>query len=149
MKPRVTNPVVLLAIILLIASIFILDELTPLGVAEWLLYLLPLLFSTRSASRRYPVIVASVCTAMIALGFFLSPPGISVQLAVFNRSMGIFVLWVTALLLERRQRAEAALRRERNLLARITETSPVAITVVDREGQITFANRRAEEVLGL
>jgi PAS domain S-box-containing protein len=49
---------------------------------------------------------------------------------------------------ERRQ-AEEALRRERDLVARITETSPVSITMVNREGQITFANARAEQVLGL
>ncbi len=49
---------------------------------------------------------------------------------------------------ERKQAAEA-LRRERDLLERLMETSPVAIAVLDREGQITFANRQAETVLGL
>ncbi|MDY7039864.1 MAG: PAS domain S-box protein, partial [Chloroflexota bacterium] len=48
-----------------------------------------------------------------------------------------------------RKRAEEALRRERDLVARITETSPVGIAVVNHEGQITFANERAEQVLGL
>jgi PAS domain S-box-containing protein len=50
---------------------------------------------------------------------------------------------------EERQRAKEALRRERDLLRLVNETSPVGISVVNREGQITFANRRAEEVLGL
>jgi|GEM_PF-3485977 len=36
-----------------------------------------------------------------------------------------------------------------NLLNRVMETSPVGITVVDRSGQITFANARAEQILGL
>ncbi|MBN1120379.1 MAG: PAS domain S-box protein [Anaerolineae bacterium] len=49
---------------------------------------------------------------------------------------------------ERRQAAEA-LRRERDLLERLMETSPVAITVLDREGQITYTNRQAELMLGL
>jgi PAS domain S-box-containing protein len=35
------------------------------------------------------------------------------------------------------------------LLRQITNTSPVAITVVDASGQITFANERAEQILGL
>jgi PAS domain S-box-containing protein len=48
-----------------------------------------------------------------------------------------------------RIRAEKSLREERDLLARIFETSPVAITVLDVEGNITRANDRAEEVLGL
>ena len=48
-----------------------------------------------------------------------------------------------------REQAEEALRRERDLLSRIMEASPVGITIVDREGQITFANAQAERVLGL
>lgn len=44
---------------------------------------------------------------------------------------------------------EEDLRRERDLLDRMMETSPVGITLVDREGQLTFANARAEEILGL
>ena len=42
-----------------------------------------------------------------------------------------------------------ALRRERDLIARIAQTSPAGIAVVDRDGQITFANAQAERVLGL
>ncbi|MFX1250952.1 MAG: PAS domain S-box protein [Promethearchaeota archaeon] len=44
---------------------------------------------------------------------------------------------------------EARLRQERDLLRHITEMSPIGITIVDNEGKITFANNRAEEVLGL
>ena len=44
---------------------------------------------------------------------------------------------------------EGALRRERDLVARIAETSPDGIVTVDRSGQIVFANACAEEVLGL
>ncbi|MHB9111751.1 MAG: PAS domain S-box protein [Thermoleophilia bacterium] len=35
------------------------------------------------------------------------------------------------------------------LLAKILETSPVGITVVDAGGKISFANRKAEQILGL
>jgi signal transduction histidine kinase/FixJ family two-component response regulator len=45
--------------------------------------------------------------------------------------------------------AEESLRRERDLISRITETSPVGIVMACRTGSITFANHRAEEVLGL
>ena len=83
MKTDKTTSTVFPAIVLLTATIFILDSLTPLGVAVWLLYLylLPLLVSTRAGKRWYPTIVATICTGMIVLGFFLSPPGVSVKLA--------------------------------------------------------------------
>jgi len=45
--------------------------------------------------------------------------------------------------------AEETLRRERDLISRIMETSPVGIVVADQTGKITFANRHAGEVLGL
>jgi len=48
-----------------------------------------------------------------------------------------------------RKQAEEALHREKTLLSRIMVTSPVGITVVNREGQITFANPQAESILGL
>jgi PAS domain S-box-containing protein len=48
-----------------------------------------------------------------------------------------------------RRRAEEALRRERALLERINTASPAGIVVVNRHGQITFANPQAEKILGL
>ncbi len=48
-----------------------------------------------------------------------------------------------------RKRAEEHLRRERDLISRIMETSPVGIVVASQSGRITFANHFAEEVLGL
>ena len=45
--------------------------------------------------------------------------------------------------------AEENLRRERDLISRITGTSPVGIVMACGAGNITFANHKAEEVLGL
>ncbi len=45
--------------------------------------------------------------------------------------------------------AEEALRREHDLLSQITETSPAGIVVVDRQGQIIFANPYMLRTLGL
>ena len=45
--------------------------------------------------------------------------------------------------------AEEALKRERDLVSRMMDTSPVGILVFDREGQITFANPQVQELAGL
>jgi PAS domain S-box-containing protein len=47
-----------------------------------------------------------------------------------------------------RLRAEEAVRREHSLVTRMMETSPAGITLVDRQGQIVFANACAERILG-
>lgn len=46
------------------------------------------------------------------------------------------------------RQAQAALKRQHDLLTKITETSPIGITVWDLEGHITFANRQAQGLLG-
>lgn len=48
-----------------------------------------------------------------------------------------------------RKRTEDSLRLERDLISRIMETSPVGIVMTDGAGKITFANRRAAEILRL
>ncbi len=45
--------------------------------------------------------------------------------------------------------AVAEIKSKNELLSMIMETSPVGITTVDAEGNITYANYRAEEILGL
>jgi PAS domain S-box-containing protein len=55
------------------------------------------------------------------------------------------------LLTRQRQRSqwEQELRQERDLLARISETSPVGIVNINQTGEIEYANARAEQILGL
>lgn len=50
---------------------------------------------------------------------------------------------------QQRKQIEEELRQEQDLLRSIMETSPSGITVVDKNGQIIFANRRAEEIHGV
>ncbi|MFO7752739.1 MAG: PAS domain S-box protein [Desulfobacteraceae bacterium] len=47
-----------------------------------------------------------------------------------------------------RKKAEEKLHRDRRFLNQLMETSPVAITVVNREGQLKMANAMAEKTLG-
>ncbi len=49
----------------------------------------------------------------------------------------------------KRKNAEIELKKQHEFVQKIADTSPVGITVVDKTGQISFANPRAEEILGL
>ncbi len=55
----------------------------------------------------------------------------------------------TCLRYHRAEIAEETVLRERSLTDRIMKTSPAGITVVDRKGQIIFANKRAEDLFCL
>jgi len=48
-----------------------------------------------------------------------------------------------------RKRVTEALEKERNLIVRLMETSPVGIVMTDAAGQVRFANSPAEQILGL
>lgn len=48
-----------------------------------------------------------------------------------------------------RVKSKKKLKKERNRFKKLTETSPIGITVVNSNGEITFANTEAEKTLGL
>ncbi len=47
------------------------------------------------------------------------------------------------------ERLQESIRQERDLLEKITQTSPAAILAVEADGQITFANAQAGAILGI
>jgi PAS domain S-box-containing protein len=75
---------------------------------------------------------------------------------VWERGCGVFAPDGSLLYLEgfitditERKEAEEALRESQEHLARIVESVPSGITIINREGQITFANPAAEAILRL
>jgi len=59
---------------------------------------------------------------------------------------GVVITFIDVSTLETTQ---DALKHERDLLALVADTTNSAITIVNKDGRITYANRRAEEMLGL
>jgi hypothetical protein len=82
------------AIVALIVMVFILDLLTPLGVVIWALYVIPLGLASWSSIKGLLPITACVCSALVILGYFYSPPGASFEYVVINRSLAIVMLWI-------------------------------------------------------
>ena len=91
------------AIVALIVIVFVLDLLTPLGIVIWVLYVIPLGVTTWSSIRSLLPISAGGCSMLMILGYFLSPPGVSFEYAVINRSLGIIMLWLVAYFLWSKQ----------------------------------------------
>jgi hypothetical protein len=94
--PRQADHSVMIVVVVLTAIIFVLDLLISLGVSIWGLYVLPLGVSSWSRRRNFVFVVAAACTTFIVLGYFLSPPGLSIEFAIFNRLLGILTVWITA-----------------------------------------------------
>lgn len=85
------------SLLLALVAVFIADLFTPLGVAVWILYLVPLIISLLSWNRAIPLVTATIATGLAGVGFFLSPPGLSPSYAMANRLLGILTVWLIAI----------------------------------------------------
>lgn len=97
--PRIYHYLILAV---LIVAVFLLDLRTPLGIADWLLYVIPVGYALRFLSQgRMTFSTLSVATggltALILLGWLLSPPGLDHNAALLNRMFGILVIWCMAM----------------------------------------------------
>mgnify|MGYP001580069973 FL=1 len=103
-------------IALLGGGVFAWDITTPLGQVPWLLYVPIMLLTLWIPHRRTTFIVAGVFSLLIVLDHFLSPPGVGPRISTFNRSLGIFTIWIVAALLEVWKRTEHTLEDSRDQL---------------------------------
>src|SRR5437867_8278239 len=142
------HPLILPLAGVLITGIFLLDLVSPLGWEVWLLYLLPLFLTSRFLHRQYLIPLATVCTALIMVGFIHSPPGSPIDMAAFNRSMGVVVLWITTVLLRQHKQTEETVRRKEHEKQIILDSVPAMIWYRDKDNRILRVNKSAAESIG-
>jgi signal transduction histidine kinase/CheY-like chemotaxis protein len=82
----------------LAALVLILDLMTPLGVAVWILYVIPLGLTLYGRNPAVPVSAAAFCTLAMAITLMTDAPGLVRTYAIVNRVCGIAVIWTVALL---------------------------------------------------
>jgi hypothetical protein len=99
--------------VLAASLVFLVDLMMPLGWVVWLPYIGLVLLASWLPRRASPLILSGICTAFIILGLLfdylhIDPAGASLEVGIFNRMMGIAVLWGIAALVMRQQRIESA-----------------------------------------
>ncbi|OPY32933.1 MAG: hypothetical protein A4E34_02310 [Methanoregula sp. PtaU1.Bin006] len=80
-------------------TVYLLDAVTPLGEPVWLLYFIPLVLSFWSGRYFAIPTVFAVTVLFLIAGFYLSPQGIPVNIAILNRFTFFLLFFVAALLL--------------------------------------------------
>ncbi len=95
----------------LTAGIFVFDVLTPRGLTNQVLYVVPLLISFLSTGTTFPLTVASVCSILTFAGLFLSPEVFNIPLwvTVSNRLFSLVIIWTPVLYFHQRRRHEEQL----------------------------------------
>lgn len=110
-----------MSVVLLAVVVFVMDVLLPLGVASGALHVAVVLVALRSSSERLVIGTAVACSLLTLLDMVLSPGPGSTEWwkVILNRSLSIFVIWVTAILGRQRNRAADAQRRHLSELAHL------------------------------
>lgn len=111
-----TRPLLVVTVVLLMASIFISDLFTPVGVLIPVLYTVPLLIALWSPEPRFFLLVAAAATVLTMIGFPVSPPDGIPWMAITNRSLAVLVIGVTAVFYLVHRRAAERLRTLQELL---------------------------------
>lgn len=83
---------------LLTVAIFTLDINLPLGVAGGVPYITVVLIALWSPKRHFAIYLAVICSVMTLLGYYFSPPGGELWKVIFNRTLALFAIWITAFL---------------------------------------------------
>ena len=78
--------------------IFVVDTQIPLGIASGMLYVVLVLLGLMSGRRSFVIYAALLGSVLNALGFMISPPGSEWNQVVANRVLGVFTIWMTAIL---------------------------------------------------
>jgi two-component system, NtrC family, sensor kinase len=105
-----SRPIVTIALLLtLTMATFAADRLLSLGVAVWVLYLVPVVATTQLLPQ-YTGVALAIGSGLLLLGVVDSKTGISYELTVVNRVLGLVVLVFTGLFLLQHRRTVEALR---------------------------------------
>ncbi len=144
MMPTRLRAIAVLAIPILVIGEFLTDLIVPLGITDWVWYVIPLLFSLYVGGRSLPFALAAVLSVLLLAGFFLSPPGVDPEWALISRLVGILILWAMASMIRHHKNTAE----EVSKLSRAVEHCPVSIVITDKAGNIEYVNPKFTAVTG-
>ena len=122
LSPR--RPLALLALILVMAAIFLADTVTDYAVAAACFYAAVILAASRLLAARGLIALAAVCIALTALSFFLTRFG-TYRIGLVNSVIGMLVISITTYLALKMEAAKAAVQDAQAKLLRLARASTV------------------------
>jgi PAS domain S-box-containing protein len=129
---------------LLTIGIFVVDVLTPVGIAVSILYVIPLLLTVFRSKDQESLYFCGLATSLLWLGLFLKPPGSSLLYGVLNRTLGTVVLWILALgLIRFRRLRHESVQAGRELMSERVERAHAEGLMMEAQQARYYADREA------
>ncbi len=91
------SPFIYTGIVLSMLAVVVADWYTPLGVAVWVIYLIPVALSLGLWRAEVPLIIATVSTILMVFTFMTDAPGVLQTVAKINRGFGVITIWGVAI----------------------------------------------------
>ena len=91
-----TGPRVYAAVAAAMLIVFAADLYTPLGIAVWVMYLIPVAIAIAAPRPTLPLQIASAATLLMFITLFTDDTGMRRDVAFANRVFGVFTVWVLA-----------------------------------------------------
>ena len=137
-----------LFIVIISLVVFFIDTITPKGYLDWFLYLAVILYAATKLPKYYVVIFGTTSILLSIAGFFLSPPGISAEVAIINRTIGILILWVTATFLYNQNKDKESIEGIIQQLKAAIDKISSGVVYFNIDGWIQMLNKNFAEFLG-
>ena len=122
LSPR--RPLALLALIVVMAAIFLLDTVTDYAVAAACFYAAVILAASRLLPPRGLLLLAAACILLTGLSFFLTRFG-TYRIGLVNSAIGMLVIGITTWLVLKMEAAKAAVQEAQARLLRVARASTV------------------------
>jgi hypothetical protein len=87
-----------MAILPLIALTFVVDCLTPLGIAVPMLYVVPVLLTSLTVGVESSMAAAVLANVLTYVGYSLSPAGGDIDAGYLNRLIGSVLIWAAVIM---------------------------------------------------
>jgi PAS domain S-box-containing protein len=139
----------LIFITLLTAAVFTIDIITPRGYINWFFYLVIIYYSSFKLPKRDLIILGYASAVLNVTGYFLSPEGISPEIAFINRIIGVLIIWMlTSLIYKQNRERELNEEIEHQFRFFLNKLSRTGIVYFDPDGKITVFNNKFSAILG-
>lgn len=126
----------------LISGIFILDLISPLGIAGGVPYVAVIAMGWWFPQRKHIFMLATL-VSLLTFGLYWWAYEVEEWKTLINRSYSLFVIWVTALILNLAKASEIAREQQAHTLKKLSlavEYSPTGVMITNTNGLIEYVN---------